>query len=121
MKCGHCGGKLRRVHRTFWERFRYLAVYECQECDTEQCLPRPYQYQFDSEACCPRCGTTRLRRLPKRDKIEKMQGGLLNMWKRLRGGTLLYCRFCRLQFYDRRPVAPKTAEPAGRECDAPSS
>jgi DNA-directed RNA polymerase subunit RPC12/RpoP len=112
---------LRRVHRTFWERFRYLAIYQCRECDAELRLPRPYQYQFESEACCPRCGSTRLRRLPKRDTIEKMQSGLLNLWRRLRGGRLLYCRSCRLQFYDRRPVASKAEQPAGQKYDAASS
>src|SRR5215469_16481781 len=121
MKCGRCGRKLRRVHRSFLERLRYLAIYECRDCEIEECLPRPYQYHFDTEARCPKCGATRLRRLKRRDKIEKMQSGLVNLWKRVRGVKLLYCRFCRLQFYDRRPVAPKEVEPAEQECDAPSS
>jgi DNA-directed RNA polymerase subunit RPC12/RpoP len=104
MKCGHCGGKLRRVHRTLLERFRYLAIYECLECDTEQCVPRPYQYHFGPQARCPRCGTYRLSRLKGRDRIDAMRGGPVNFLKRLGRGKLTHCRYCRLQFYDRRPL-----------------
>src|SRR5215510_2357091 len=40
MKCGQCGGKLRRVHRKFVERFNYMAIYECQKCEREEFVPR---------------------------------------------------------------------------------
>jgi DNA-directed RNA polymerase subunit RPC12/RpoP len=111
IKCGRCGGKLRRVHRTFLERFQYLAIYECLECDTEQCIPRPYLYHFGPNARCPRCGTLRLGRLKERDRIDGMRRGPMNVLNRLRGGKLAHCRFCRLQFYDRRPVASGPQDP----------
>jgi hypothetical protein len=121
IKCGQCGGKLRRVHRTFAERFQYLAIYECLECDTEQYLPRPYQYYFGPHARCPRCGTFRLSRLKERDRIDRMRTGPMNLWNRLRGAKLAHCKFCRLQFYDLRPLAP-APEPQptveGQEIDA---
>jgi hypothetical protein len=120
-KCASCGGKLRRVHRTFWERFHFLAIYECVECDIEQCLPRPWRYHFGPQALCPRCGNARLTRLKERDQIDPMQGGLWNLFKRLAGGKLAHCRFCRLQFYDRRPIDAGTTVPDRQEVDARTS
>ncbi|PWU02927.1 MAG: hypothetical protein C5B51_20115 [Terriglobia bacterium] len=109
IKCSQCGGKLRRVHRTFLERFQLLAVYECRECDTETPVPRPYTYHFGPHCRCPRCGTYRLNRLKERDRIDRMSTGLLNLLERVAGGKLIHCRFCRLQFYDRRILASEAA------------
>lgn len=125
MKCLRCGGKVRRVHRTPLEHFKYLAIYECVACDIEQCMPRPYQYHFGPHARCPRCGTYRLRHLKERDRIDSVRTGPLNFLKRIGGGNLVHCRFCRLQFYDRRPLAPEpedsTAGSQGGELDPVSS
>ncbi len=108
-KCGYCGGsKLKRVHRTFFERFSYLAIYECRECENEEFIPRRYTYHFGEEARCPSCGTYRITRLRGVDKIDKMVSGPLNRLEKLMGGDLYHCVFCRLQFYDRRKAAPRT-------------
>jgi transcription elongation factor Elf1 len=116
MKCLRCGGKVRRVHRTFLEHFQYLAIYECVACDTEQCMPRPYQYHLGPLARCPRCGTFRVSPLKERDHIDAMRGGPVNFLKRMSGGKLFHCRYCRLQFYDRRPLGPEPGgTPAGPE------
>src|SRR5215831_17789579 len=56
MKCGQCGGKLRRVHRTFWERFSYMAIYECRQCEREEFAPRRYRYHMGTNTRCPVCG-----------------------------------------------------------------
>ena len=40
LKCEQCGGRVRRVHRTFFERFSYMAIYECRDCDTRKVLFR---------------------------------------------------------------------------------
>jgi uncharacterized protein YbbK (DUF523 family) len=116
-KCANCGGKLRRVHRTFVERFQYLAIYLCPECDTEQCVPRPYQYHLGPHARCSRCGTFRLSRLKERDHIDRMQSGFTNFLERLAGGRLVHCRICRLQFYDRRPLASEAPITEMQEAD----
>lgn len=122
MKCLRCGGKVRRVHRTFLEHFQYLAIYECLACDTEQCLPRPYLYHLGPRVRCPRCGTFRVSRLKERDHIDAMRKGPVNFLKRLSGGRLVHCRYCRLQFYDRRPLAPESGDaaagPEGMKLDA---
>ncbi len=117
IKCGECGGKMKRVHRTFRERFRYLAIYECRECETQGFVPRPFTYRLGPQSRCPRCGTYRLVRLRERDRIDRMHSGFLNLLKRITGGKLMHCRYCRLQFYDRRPVASEAPSPAGQALD----
>jgi hypothetical protein len=106
MKCRQCGGKLKRVHRTFFERFGYMAVYECQKCEIEEFVPRRFRYHFDSFCRCPLCGSYRVVRLKRPDKIDRRHGGFLNLLERLISrGRMFHCRWCRLQFYDRRRVA----------------
>jgi len=109
--CGECGGKLRRVHRTFWERFRYLAVYRCRECDRRIPVPWHYTYRFGGASRCPKCGTFRVVNLKARDKIDPMYPGVWNRLQRLGGGSLRHCRFCRVQFYDRRPLDTGARDP----------
>jgi len=107
-KCGYCGGnRLKRVHRTFIERFSYLAIYECRDCENEEFIPRRYTYHFGDEARCPNCGTYRITKLRGIDKIDRMAAGPLNRIEKLLGGNLYHCVFCRLQFYDRRKSAPR--------------
>jgi DNA-directed RNA polymerase subunit RPC12/RpoP len=106
-KCKQCNGKLKRIHRTFLERFANMAIYECSTCQTEEFVPRRYTYHFGESARCPRCGSYRPSKLRERDKIDKMQFGMLNVLERWAGGRLYHCCFCRLQFYDRRPLAEK--------------
>ena len=117
-KCGQCGGKLRRVHRTFLERFRYLAIYECRHCEREVLIPRRYTYHFGDACRCPKCGTFRVVKLKAPDKIDPMHGGFLGLMERLSGGNLYHCCFCRVQFFDRRPLSPNSSrtslETAGR-------
>ena len=109
-KCGYCGGsRLKRVHRTFLERFSYLAIYECRDCENEEFIPRSYTFHFGEKVRCPRCGTYRITKLRGPDKIDKMAGGLWNTFEKIAGGSKLYhCCFCRVQFYDRRKMAPRT-------------
>jgi hypothetical protein len=108
-KCGYCGSsRLKRVHRTFFERFSYLAIYECRECENEEFVPRQYTFHLGENARCPRCGTLRVTKLRAPDKIDPMNSGLLNRVEKMSGGTLHHCCFCRVQFYDRRKMAPRT-------------
>ncbi|HJT89145.1 MAG TPA: hypothetical protein VJ732_14860 [Bryobacteraceae bacterium] len=107
IKCGQCGGGLRRRHRSFLEHFRYLAIYSCRECGNRAQVPRRYTFHLGPDCRCPRCGTVRVTRLKHKDRIDPMARGLLNLLEGLSGGKrLFHCRFCRLQFYDRRlPVS----------------
>ena len=46
------------------------------------------------------------------DKIDRKHGGFLNMLERLAGkGRLFHCRWCRVQFFDRRALATDAAVP----------
>jgi hypothetical protein len=57
-------------------------------------------------------------RLKAPDKIDRKHGGFLNFVERLVGkGRMFHCRWCRLQFFDRRPLATdvrtvQTVQPA---------
>lgn len=102
---------MRRVHRTTLERFAYLAIYQCRSCEREHHVPRPFRLHFGPNARCPKCGTFRVTRLGEPDTVDRMQGGLWNLLERLSHGNLYHCRFCRVQFYDRRPLASQVSEP----------
>jgi len=93
---------MRRVHRTLLERLSYLAIYECKACHAEDNLPRAHKLHFGKAARCPKCGTFRIVRLKEPDTIDPLYAGLLNMLERMAGGRLHHCRYCRIQFWDRR-------------------
>jgi hypothetical protein len=56
-------------------------------------------------AKCPKCSSKDLVALRRVDGVDKMRRGPLNLLHRLLGGQLYHCWFCRLQFYDCRPIA----------------
>jgi len=101
-RCAKCGERLHRVHRTFLERFRYLGIFECRRCSTEEFFPRLWAMHLGRAARCPKCGTYRITRLKEPDRIDKMHSGFLNFLERGAGGHLHHCRYCRVQFWDRR-------------------
>ena len=99
---------MKRVHRTFLERFNYLAIYECRDCHAAEFVPRRFRYRLAGDfPMCPRCGTLRITKLRDRDRIDPMERGLLNFIERVAGGQLYHCCYCRLQFYDRRKIGPR--------------
>jgi len=83
-----------------------MAIYQCRGCREEQVVPRPWRYHFGPETRCPQCGTQRLTKLQTPDRIDPKHTGFLNLLERLMGGKLYHCRFCRIQFYDRRGASP---------------
>jgi len=86
-----------------------MAIYECRDCENEEFVPRRYTFHFGEHVRCPRCGTYRVTKLRGIDKIDRMAGGFWNLFEKVSGGSQLYhCCFCRLQFYDRRKMAPRT-------------
>jgi hypothetical protein len=65
------------------------------------------------------CGTYRVVRLKQPDKIDRHHGGFLNLLERVLGhGRMFHCRWCRLQFFDRRELSwesrgsPRAGAPA---------
>ena len=83
-----------------------MAIYECRKCEREEFAPRRYRYHFGPFCRCPECGSYRVVRLKQPDKIDRTHGGFLNLLERIAGkGRLFHCRWCRMQFYDRRSLA----------------
>ncbi len=68
-------------------------------------MERRYTYYLSERARCPLCGTYRLRALAERDRIDKMHRNPLNVVQGMLGAKLYHCRYCRIQFYDRRRLA----------------
>jgi len=101
---------MRRVHRTLLERLSYLAIYQCKECQAEDNMPRRYRLHLGKQPRCPKCGTFRISRLKEPDHIDPYHTGFLNLLERMAGGRLFHCRFCRIQFWDRRLTPEELAE-----------
>jgi DNA-directed RNA polymerase subunit RPC12/RpoP len=108
---------MRRVHRTLWERVHYLAIYSCKDCQTEDTLPRVHQLHLGTTARCPKCGTYRITRLRVPDPIDKMTTGVWNLLEKIAGGKLFHCRYCRIQFWDRRRTQAEMAADPVEERD----
>lgn len=104
MMCPACGqARMRRRRRGFLERFVHAAVYFCPVCLHEAPVSQVAVYPvFSTIARCPRCSNPRLKKLDKRDRIEKLYGNPSSRMQQWLGAPLLYCQFCRLQFYDLR-------------------
>jgi rubrerythrin len=101
--CKHCGEKLKRVRRTLAEKLMHGRVFECVGCG-ERHYPQPWLLiDRSSHAICPSCGTSRITVRSSPDPIEPVYRSPRSFLKRLFGGALYRCRFCRLQFYDLRP------------------
>lgn len=95
---------MRRRRRGFLERFVHAAVYSCPVCRHEAPVSQVAVYPvLSTVARCPRCSNANLKELEKRDHIEKMYRNPISRIQQWLGAPLLYCRFCRLQFYDLRP------------------
>lgn len=100
---------MRRVHRSLVERLHYLAIYACKDCNTEDNLPRTHRLHLGKAARCPKCGTYRITRLKEPDRIDPMNSTVLNLLEKIFGGKLFHCRYCRIQFFDRRRLASEIA------------
>jgi DNA-directed RNA polymerase subunit RPC12/RpoP len=88
-----------------------MAIYECQGCESQEYVPRRFRYHFGPATRCPVCGSQRVSKLKAPDRIDKYHTGFLNLVERFVGkGMLFHCRWCRLQFFDRRPLASELAK-----------
>jgi DNA-directed RNA polymerase subunit RPC12/RpoP len=56
---------------------------------------------------CPDCGTNRLSKLTKYDKIDRKSRSYLRRFLGMFGAPIYHCTFCRLQFRDYRGLDPK--------------
>jgi len=118
-RCADCASPLTHIHRTLLERFAYKAIFRCRVCNKDKFIARRYTFRLGKECRCPRCGAYRVARLKRPDRVDPLDTDLLSLWLRLRGGgKLFHCNTCRIQFYDRRPLASERGSAA--QPDAPA-
>jgi len=103
-RCARCN-QLHRLHRRFWQKLIYQAIYECADCKARIAEPRRFMFRLSRRPRCPQCGTSHLRQFSGRDRIERMSHHPLSMLQALLGGRLYFCALCRLQFYDWRRMS----------------
>ena len=88
-----------------------MAIYQCPKCERQEFAPHRFRYHLGPACRCPLCGSQRMVRLKERDRIDPFHHGFLNLLERMAGGTLYHCRWCRVQFYDRRKLASELPVP----------
>jgi hypothetical protein len=100
-----------RMHRTAAQRILYSDVFRCTHCRTRTRRIRPglsvpLAFYFSRFTHCIRCGSARIERLEKRDRIDSLSRHPFSNVLRLTGAPLKKCPACRLQYYDWRPIVP---------------
>ena len=100
-----------RSHRTPVERILYSNAFRCGHCGRRSRWVYPairsrVGFLFSRYTRCIRCGSTRIERLTRRDRIDPVVRSLPNQLVRLTGAPIKKCPTCRLQYYDWRPIAP---------------
>jgi hypothetical protein len=59
---------------------------------------------FSRYTRCVQCGSTRVRRLPERDRIDRMSSHPLSVLLGLTFAPIYHCNPCRLQYRDWRKI-----------------
>ena len=109
--CSTCGGNLVRVRRTLWQRFIYHAILKCKKCDRRETKDQWFLFLLGGKSRCPRCGSYRVEKLRGVDHIDRMYKNPFSYLQRFLGGSLHWCPFCRLQFYDLRKKSASVKRP----------
>lgn len=123
--CPKCtSGALERVPRSLVERFVYRRVLVCRKCGYRKPVRRmPFEsetaFLVSAHTRCIQCGNLRVRRLPKRDMIDRMSAHPISVLAGLMRAPIYHCNPCRLQYHDWRPLDPAAA--SDRSMPAPSS
>jgi hypothetical protein len=121
-QCGSCGASLVRVRRTFFQKFAYHAIMMCPKCGQREARDQWFLFLFGKTSRCPRCGSFRVEKLRGVDHIDPMYKNPLSYLQKWLGGTLRWCPYCRLQFYDvRRKVPTPKRSPPVRGVEEPQA
>ena len=108
-ECANCGKHLTRTHRTLVQKLLYADIFRCTKCNR-----RVYRshwgpsmtlaFALSPHSHCIRCGTTDVRRLKKRDRVDSVSRHPVSVLLALTGAPFNRCAGCRLQYHDwRRP------------------
>jgi uncharacterized protein with PIN domain len=107
-RCAKCEGTLVRSHRGRFQNVVYSAVFRCRKCGSQVGQFHPSllancRFIFSRHTRCVRCGTDRVHRMAKRDRIDGISRHPLSLLLHLVAAPLNKCPGCRLQYYDWRP------------------
>ena len=114
-KCPTCLRSLMRTHRTPWQKLRGAEAFRCRKCGYRTSRWRPalgvaLQFVFSRHSHCVSCGTERVKRIAKRDRVDSMSRNIVSILFGLTGAPLNKCPACRLQYRDwRRPLRQRAA------------
>ncbi|MGC4081145.1 MAG: hypothetical protein QM736_03280 [Vicinamibacterales bacterium] len=110
--CPKCNDPaLERVRRSLVERLLFRKVLVCAKCGfrkRERRVPFEAELAFvtASHTRCIECGSVRVRRLSRRDGIDRMSAHPLSVLAGLVRAPIYHCNPCRLQYHDWRPLEP---------------
>jgi hypothetical protein len=109
--CPNCGHHLMRMHRSAAQKIVYADAFRCSRCHfrtrrLRTALSVSLAFYFSRFTHCIRCGSSRIERLKKRDRIDSTSKHPTSLLLRLTGAPLKKCPACRLQYYDWRPPVP---------------
>ena len=109
--CPTCGTHLHRTHRNVFQKLVYSDTFTCVKCQRRYRRHYPdadafIEFVFSRHTHCIRCGTARVRRQLKRDRIDWVSRHPFSLLFRLTGAPCNKCDACRLQYYDWRPPVP---------------
>ena len=94
---------MQRSRRKPLERLVIAQAYRCAECRSRVRVTKWRSLLDRRYVCCPRCKGHDVQVLPRIDPVEHLDRHLHRFVHKWLGAPLFYCRFCRLQFFDRRP------------------
>lgn len=110
--CPTCGRHLNRVHRNPLEKLVYADAYTCSKCHRRYRVHSArvnafFDFTFSLHTHCIRCGTPRVHRQLKRDRVDSVSKRPYSMLCRMTGAPRYKCDSCRLQYYDWRSPVPE--------------
>jgi hypothetical protein len=107
LTCSSCGSqRFFRRRRRLPERVYCAEIYQCKECGCRERVRYWQHWHWASRTVrCPLCGNGDVKRLARRDGIDRMYKNPLSYLQRLAGAPIYHCQWCRLQFHDLRPRA----------------
>ena len=111
-QCPKCGRELKKTHRSALQKLFYSDAFVCPRCAfRSRRFRRTFRvngiFLFSRYTHCINCGSPRVHRLAKRDRVDTMSHHVLSMMQRLTGAPLNKCTACRLQYSDWRPPKPQ--------------
>ena len=105
--CPNCGWELKKTHRTVFQKLIYSGAFVCPRCGLRTRRVRARIrvtaiFLFSRFTHCINCGSPRVHRLAKRDRVDTMSHHPFSVIQHLIFAPLNKCPNCRLQYFDWR-------------------